>query len=573
MAPSPDVDMVAMSIMDSTMTAMCREMGIVLMKTSYSTIFNEALDFTCALASPGGEMIAQAEFCPSMIGGVPLLVRSCVKEIPLEQLEPGDVIVHNDPYRGGLHCPEHTLIKPVFVDGEIMGLAMTIGHLQEIGGMVPGAFAGEATEIFQEGLRVPPVFIKKRGKDVEEVWKLMLANVRTPRFNYGDLRALIAGVDVGEKRLAEMITKYGKDVFRKNISDLLDYSETRMRAEIGAIPDGVYRFSDQVEDDGIEKRSFTIKVAVHVQGDELVVDYTGTSPQARGPINATLGVSYSAAYNGILHITDETIPTNSGCFRPIRVVSPPGTVLNVDYPAPEVGGNTETHCKIAGAVIGAMSQAVPEKTMAAEGATHTNFVFGGTNADTGEAFVCYAIELSGWGGRSFADGNDATDSINGNCRVVPVEVFETRFPWETESYELVQDSGGAGRHRGGLSTRRTIRSLNTEITGSQMSDRHRNRPWGLYGGEPGGLAGTWYRAANTTEWRTIDDAFGKVSPSKWSNVTIHPGDTIRFQTPGGGGWGEPKERAHEQVKEDLREGYISAAHARGAYGLDSAGDD
>jgi N-methylhydantoinase B/oxoprolinase/acetone carboxylase alpha subunit len=565
--------MVAMSIMDSTMTAMCREMGIVLMKTSYSTIFNEALDFTCALASPGGEMIAQAEFCPSMIGGVPLLVRSCVKEIPLEELEPGDVIVHNDPYRGGLHCPEHTLIKPVFVDGEIMGLAMTIGHLQEIGGMVPGAFAGEATEIFQEGLRVPPVFIKKRGEDVEEVWKLMLANVRTPRFNYGDLRALIAGVDVGEKRLAEMITKYGKDTFRKNISDLLDYSETRMRAEIATIPDGVYNFSDQVEDDGIEKRSFTINVTVHVQGDELVVDYTGTSPQARGPINATLGVSYSAAYNGILHITDETIPTNSGCFRPIRVVSPPGTMLNVDYPAPEVGGNTETHCKIAGAVIGALSQAVPEKTMAAEGATHTNFVFGGTNPDTGEAFVCYAIELSGWGGRSFADGNDATDSINGNCRVVPVEVFETRFPWETESYELVQDSGGAGHYRGGLSTRRTIRSLNTEITGSQMSDRHHNRPWGLYGGEPGGLAGTWYRAANTTEWRMIDDAFGKVSPSKWSNVTIHPGDTIRFQTPGGGGWGEPKDRPREQVEEDLREGYISAAHARGAYGLDGAGDD
>ena len=199
MTQKPDVDMVTMSIIDSTMTAVCREMGIVLMKTSYSTIFNEALDFTCALASPEGEMIAQAEYCPSMIGGVPLLVRSCVKEIPLETLEPGDVICHNDPYRGGLHCPEHTLIKPVFVDDEIMGFAMTIGHLQEIGGMVPGAFAGEATEIFHEGMRVPPVKIMSRGEDVEEVWKLLLANVRTPRYNYGDLRALIAGVDVGER--------------------------------------------------------------------------------------------------------------------------------------------------------------------------------------------------------------------------------------------------------------------------------------------------------------------------------------------------------------------------------------
>ncbi len=573
MAQSRDVDMVTMSIIDSTMVSICREMGIVLMKTSYSTIFNEALDFTCALAGPDGEMIAQAEFCPSMIGGVPLLVRSCVKEIPLETLEPGDVICHNDPYRGGLHCPEHTLIKPVFVDGEIMGFAMTIGHLQEIGGMVPGAFAGEATEIFHEGIRVPPVKIKSRGEDVEEVWKLLLANVRTPRYNYGDLRALIAGVDVGERRLVDLVRKYGKDNFRRNLVDLLNYSESRMRAEIAAIPNGVYTFEDQVEDDGIESKPFTIKVAVHVQDDEVVIDYAGTSPQARGPINATLGVSYSAAYNGMLHVTDETIPKNSGCFRPIRVVSPPGTMLNVDYPAPEVGGNTETHCKIAGAVIGALAPALPDRTMAAEGATHTNFVFGGTDAETGEQFVCYAIELAGWGGRSFADGNDATDSINGNCRVVPVEVFETRFPWKTESYVLVQDSGGAGMNRGGLSTQRTLKNLDTVITGSQMSDRHDNRPWGLHGGREGGLAGTWYKAANTTEWRRIDEAFGKVSPSKWSNVRLQPGDSIRFQTPGGGGWGDPKERSRDKVREDLAEGYISPREAQEAYGVAADGGD
>ncbi len=568
-----DVDMVTMSIIDSTMTAICREMGITLMRTSYSTIFNEALDFTCALAAPDGQMIAQAEFCPSMIGGVPLLVRSCVLEIPLEEWEPGDVVVHNDPYRGGLHSPEHTLIQPVFVDGELMAFAMTIGHLVEIGGMVPGAFAGEATEIFHEGIRVPPVFIKKRGEDVDEVWKLLLANVRTPRFNYGDLRALIAGTDVGVRGLENVINKYGKETFRGNVANLLDYSESRMRAEIQAIPDGKYTFSDEVEDDGIDNTPYTINVAVHINGDEAVIDYTGTSPQAKGPINATLGVSYSAAYNGMLHITDESIPTNSGCFRPIRVVSPPGTLLNVDYPAPEVGGNTETHCKIAGAVIGAMSPAMPDRTMAAEGATHTNFVFGGTDQETGEAFVCYAIELSGWGGRNFADGNDATDSINGNCRVIPVEVFETRFPMQCESYIMVEDSGGAGRHRGGLSTQRTLKSLDTEITGSQMSDRHHNRAWGLYGGQSGGVAGTWHMAANTVDWRTIDDAFGKVSPSKWSNVTIAPGDRIRFQTPGGGGWGEPRERLPERVAEDLAEGYISRQTAREVYGLEAAGDD
>jgi len=568
-----EADMVSMSIMDSTMTSICREMGITLMKTSYSTIFNEALDFTCALASPNGEMIAQAEFCPSMIGGVPLLVRSCVLEIPLEEWEPGDVVVHNDPYRGGLHSPEHTVIQPVFVDGELMAFSMTIGHLVEIGGMVPGAFAGEATEIFQEGLRVPPVFIKKRGKDVDEVWKLLLANVRTPRFNYGDLRALIAGTDVGERQVERMITKYGKDTFKQNISALLDYSEQRMRAEINSIPNGKYTFEDTVEDDGIEDKSYTIKVSVFVQDDEIVVDYNGTSPQARGPINATLGVSYSAAYNGILQVTDETIPTNSGCFRPIRVVSPPGSLLNVDYPAPEVGGNTETHCKIAGAIIGALSPAIPDQTMAAEGASHTNFVFGGTDQESGEAFVCYAIELGGWGGRNFADGNDATDSINGNCRVTPVEVFETRYPFLCENYSLVTDSGGAGRHRGGLSTQRTLKTLDTPITGSQMSDRHYTHAWGLNGGHGGGLAGTWHMAANANKWATIADAFGKISPSKWSNVTIAPGDRVRFQTPGGGGWGNPNERPKELVKNDLEEGYISSQQAHEVYGLDGISEN
>lgn len=572
--PSADVDMVTMSIIDSTMTAICREMGIVLMKTSYSTIFNEALDFTCVLAGADGELIAQAEYCPSMIGGVPLLLRSCVLEIPPEELNPGDVIVHNDPYRGGLHLPEHTLIKPVFVDDEIIGYAMTIGHLAEIGGMVPGAFAGEATEIFHEGMRVPPVKIISAGKDVEEVWRLMLANVRTPRYNYGDLRALIAGVDVGETRLEAMIKKYGKDAFRKNVNDLLDYSEMRMRAEIAAIPDGKYNFSDTIEDDGIEKKIFTINTTVYVQGDEVVVDYTGSSPQSKGPINATLGVAYSASYNGMLHCTDHTIPKNSGCFRPIRVVAPPGTILNVNFPAPEVGGNTETHCKIAGTVIGAMSSVLPDTTMAAEGATHTNFVFGGTDVASNEAFVCYAIELSGWGGRSFADGNDATDSINGNCRVIPVEVFETRFPLQCERFELVQDSGGAGKNRGGLSTTRVIKSLSIDITGSQMSDRHATRPWGLYGGKSGGTAGTWFCAANSLDWKGIDVAFGKVSPSKWSNVTISPGDSIRFQTPGGGGWGDPMDRERERVAEDLAEGYISKKAARDLYGLEvSAGDD
>jgi 5-oxoprolinase (ATP-hydrolysing)/N-methylhydantoinase B len=261
--------MVTMNIIDSAMVAICREMGVNVQKTAYSTIFSEAEDFTCALASPEGQMIAVAEFCPAQIGGVPLLVSSMVQEIT--DINPGDVIVHNDPYRGGLHTPEHTMFKPIFVADELMGFAVSIGHFVEVGGMVPGGFPGEATEIFHEGLRVPPVKLIKRGKDVPEVWKLLLANVRTPRGNYGDLRALISAVDMGEKRLVELIEKYGKDVFRQTVSDLMDYSESRMRAEIANFPDGRYTFEDCLEDDGIEAKEYWIRVAVNVQGDEVVI--------------------------------------------------------------------------------------------------------------------------------------------------------------------------------------------------------------------------------------------------------------------------------------------------------------
>lgn len=561
------MNMVTMNIIENTMVSICREMGITLMKTSYSTIFNEALDFTCAIASPEGEMWAVAEFCPAQIGGMPLIIKSSLEEIPLASIEPGDVLVHNDPYRGGLHTPEHTLFCPVFVEDELMGFAVAIGHIAEVGGMVPGGFASEATEIFHEGIRVPPVKIKKRGKDVEEVWKLWLANVRTPRYNYGDMRALISGVEVGAARLAETIKKYGRRPFAKTCADLMDYSEARMRAELAEIPDGVYSFDDYMDNDGVSDSEIKIHVDCFVQGEEIVVDFTGSTPQVGGPINATLGVTWSATYNALLHLTDPSIPKNSGCFRPIKVVAPRGTMVNVDYPAPEVGGNTETHPRIAGTVLGAMARAAPRRAMACEGGTHINFVFGGHDKKLDEYFACYDIELVGWGARAFADGNDATDAINGNCRVIPVEVFETRYPFLTEEFTLVPDSGGAGQFRGGLGTSKTWVCTDTEITCSQLTDRHNNVAYGLDGGQPGKAGMTLYQGSGANAWKTMVEAFGKSSTSKWSNVVVRPGDRVRLVTPGGGGFGDPKSREQTAIQEDLEEGFVTAGAAAVDYGL------
>ena len=548
------MDMVTMTIIDSTMVSICREMGITLMKTSYSTIFNEGLDFTCALADADGEMIAVADFCPAQIGGMPLLIQSSVRELSTEPLEEGDVIVHNDPYRGGLHTPEHTFFKPIFVDGELMGYAVSIGHVAEIGGSVPGGFASEATEIFHEGLRVPPVKIKTRGKDNDDVWKLLLANVRTPRDNYGDYRALIGAVELGEQRIEALIRKYGKEVFTRTCRDLLDYSEARMRAELTAFPDGHYDFEDYMEDDGIEDRPYSIHVECHVQGDEIVVDFTGSDKQAKGPINATLGVTWCATYNALLHLTDPSIPKNSGCFRPIKVMAPPGTVVNVDYPAPEVGGNTETHPRIAYTVIGALAQAVPERAPATDAATHCNFLFGGIDPVTGEYYVCYDFLSAGWGGRPFADGNNAVNGINGNCRMIPDRGLRGALPLAGRGDALVAGYRRRRRYRGGLGV--TKRYLPESADDRQPDERPP---------QAGALGPAWRRPGGKAELlhparrlRQVADRHRgprqgvapQVRRRDPQGRRPHPART----TGGGGGWGDPHKRDHAKVERGRRRG-------------------
>ena len=449
------MDIVGMSILNSRLTSVTKEMGVTLMKTSYSTIFNEGLDFTCGLADDKGDLIVGGDFQPSMIGGLPLVISTISKEVPIEDLEEGDVLIHNDPYRGGMHTPEHSVIKPVFVMGEFIGYSVAIGHIAEVGGMVPGGFSGEATEIFQEGLRIPPVKIRRAGKDVEDLWRLMLANYRTPRQNYGDFRALISAADLGEARLKEIVEEYGVDAFRNILEDLKNYSERSMRAEIRQFPDGVYRFEDIMEDDGITDRPYTIAVDVHIIDDEVVVDFVRSDMQSPGPINAVLSVAWSATYNAMLHLTDPEIPRNSGAFRPIRIVAPPGRVVNCDYPAAEVGGNTETHVRICYTIVGALAKAVPKRVFATDGGTHSNFLFGATDPRSGQYVVCYDFSGAGWGGRRSGDGFNASNCINGNSRMNPVEVFETRFPWRMDELRLVQDSGGPGKSRGGLGLQKT----------------------------------------------------------------------------------------------------------------------
>jgi N-methylhydantoinase B len=560
-------DPVELTLLHNRLVAICREMGVAVMRTAYSPVFNEGMDFVCALFDPEGRMIAQAEYNPSMLGSANFAVGWVLEEIGADAFRPGDVWIHNDPYRGGCHLPEHMLLKGIFHDGELFGFAATIGHIAEIGGKAVGALAGDATEIYQEGLRLPPVRLVDRGEDVMDVWKIILTNHRTPKLTWGDVHAMLGSLAVAERRVAELLDgRSVRDTLRL-AHELIDRSEAWMRREIEAIPDGEYAFEDVMENDGITPESRWIRAAVCVRGDEIVADFTGTDAQARGPINATFAVTAAATYNAVFHLTDPEVPRNAGCYAPIRIVAPPRTLVNVVHPGAEIGGNSETHCRIIGVVMGALAQAVPERTAAADGATGCNFLFGGFDAETGEPYANYHFENVGWGASAHRDGNDAQAAPLAISRNVPVEVFETRYPFLTRSFRLVTDSGGAGRHRGGLGTERVLEVLAPEMTVSALFDRAAVPAWALAGGHGGGRAGIWIRRAGERAEHGFDEAFGTTSPTKFSNVTVRAGDRIRLVSSGGGGCGDPLERPADEVARDVRNRSVSARRAANSYGV------
>ena len=561
------IDPVTLTIIDNRLANITREMGTAMMHTAYSPIFSESKDFSCAVFDAEAELVGQGEFCPAQLGAMTHTVRWTVREVGVENFAPGDVVIHNDPYRAGCHLPEHLLLKPVFDGEELRLFVAVIGHVAEIGAMVVGSFASNATEVFQEGLRLPPVKLMSRGEYARDIWRVVMANHRTPRATWGDFHAMLGALNVGERRCHELFARYGAATVLAATRQLIAYSERLMRADLTAIPDGEYAAEEVLEDDGITGDPYVIRVTVVVRDGGVLVDFTRSDPQARGPINATFGVTASATYNAVLQVTGTHIPRNAGCYRPITIIAPPGSIVNVRYPGPSVGGNTETQPRIVGVILRALADAIPERTMASEGATSCNFLFGGVHPGTGEYYAHYHFEASGWGGRSATDGNSAQNHIHGNCRNTPVEIFETLFPFRVLSYGLNRDSGGAGRRRGGLGTRRDLLVTGGEVTVSMMMDHVKTGALGLFGGASGGLGGVWVRRAAERELLTFPQAFGVVSPSKFADVAVREGDRIRIDSAGGAGYGDPAERDAELVLADVRAGFVSAEAAAREYGV------
>lgn len=564
-----ELDAIGLHVLHNALTNIAAEMAIVMMKTSYSTIFNEGLDFSTMLLDRGGNIIAERNFAPAMMGAVNYTLRWTLEELGEEFFQPGDVVVHNDPYRGNCHIPEHMLMKPIFLEGELIGFAGAIGHLAEVGGKAPGSFASDATDVYQEGLRLPPVKLIEGGRYNEQLWRVILANHRTPRNSWGDFHAMIGALNIGERRMAELVARYDLATVVEGAHLLIDYTERRLRAEIAELPEGSFAASLIVEDDGVGTEPFDVQVKLVIKDGRIIADFTGSSPQVRGPMNCTFVVAAAALYNAVFSVTDplDQIPRNSGCYRPLQVIAPAGTVVNVRHPGPSVGGNTDLQPKLIDLLLAAFAKAVPDRVAAATGGSSSNLLFGGVHPETGRYYSNYNFDGMGTGGTARKDGNDGEVTRHSNCRNTPVEVFEHRYPLLTLRYGLARDSGGAGRHRGGLGTERTIRIMAPEITFSALFDRCKLAGQGLFGGLEGGRSALMVKLAGESEFRTFQEAFGVRSPTKFTNVLLHQGDELYYRAPGGAGFGPPAERDPALVRADVLEGYLSPDAAERDYGV------
>ena len=523
------MDAVSLEIFKSLFSSVAEEMGAVLGRTAFSANIKERRDFSCALFDDHGLMVAQAAHLPVHLGSMPASVAAVIAEMALQ---PGDVAILNDPYLGGTHLPDITLVMPVFTErGEAMELAGYVAnraHHADIGGAAPGSMP-LSTDLYQEGLIIPPLKLLQNGKMDNQLMAIICRNVRTPDERRGDLEAQLACVRTGERRLLEIIGRYGLGDVREHMAGLLTYSEALTRAAIRRIPPGRYAFEDALDNDGISDVPVPIKVTVTVKGDRLTFDFTGTAAETDGPVNAVLAVTESAVLYVVRCITGEGIPANQGCMVPIRIVAPPGTIVNARPSRAVSAGNVETSQRIVDVLFGALAKALPDKIPAASQGTMNNLAFGGFDDVRGRPFAYYETIGGGTGGAPNAPGLSAVQSHMTNTLNTPIEALEFDLPVRVKEYAIRRGTGGAGRHPGGDGLRRTLEFLATADC-TIVSERRTIKPYGLAGGLPGTPGRTILHRAGSDE--------RVVLPSK-TRLKLHPGDSITIETPGGGGWGEP----------------------------------
>ena len=545
-----EIDPITLEIIRNRLDMICEEMQVLLRRSCRSNIIKEAADALNAIFNTKGEFIAQSVSIPCHLGMIIPIVQRILQVFPLSKMKEGDVYIMNDPHQGGTHLADVTLVVPIVYRGEVVSLATCIGHQADIGGSAPSGKVMDATEIFAEGLIIPPLKLYDQGKKNETLLNILRANVRVPEIVESDIEAQLASCNVGRRRVLSLCEEYGKDVLFKTAEELMARSELMTRRKIEGIPDGVYSAEDYIDHDGVEvEKRVKIKVTVTVKGSEMVVDFDGTSPQTKGPINSTAGSSTSAVYFVVRSITDPTIPNNAGCYRPIKILLPKASVLNPVSPAP-VNARIPTVTIVGDVVMTAMAKAIPSKTRATNGFSAAQS-FGGKDPLTGEPFVFMDFIGAGEGSRPTKDGIDGRDSGIANCANIPAEVIEMSYPFLVKELSLWQDSGGAGKYQGGLGVVKRYEVLRSEVKLGYQGERQNTAPPGLFGGQPG----------KKEEVYILRKDGGKESVPSKGLKTLHPGDQLIIYVSGGGGFGNPRERDQELIKRDLLDKKISKEFA------------
>ncbi len=550
------IDAITLEVMRNALQSIAEEMGVTLVRTAFSPNIKDRRDCSTAVYNGNGELVAQAEHIPLHLGLMPTVIKEVLKIFPIENLEPGDAIIINDPYISGSHLPDVCIFSPVFNDKEVIAIVANLAHHVDIGGMSPGGMPVNSTEIFQEGLRISPVKIRKKGEVNHDILNFLLNNVRTSFEFKGDLEAQLAANNVGERRIYELAEKYGSQFLKEYMNEIMNYSERRMRTKIKEMGVGEYSFEDYMEGSSSED-NITIRATVKVNEDNVEVDFTGTSPQVDASLNSTRAVTLACVYYAIKAMADPEVPPNEGAFRPIKVITPSGTVVNPRFPAPVSNANINTAQRIADVILGALAKAKPEKSMAACSGTMSLFTIGGVDPRSGQYYSYVETYGGGMGAVRGSDGMDGVHTNMTNTRNTPTEVMEISYPLLVEGYGLLPNTDGPGKYRGGLGLYRKVKLLDHDANVTLSTERGIIKPWGLFGGKPG---------SNSACLLISPEGNIENLPTKMTG-RIRSGHTIVYQTPGAGGYEDPLERDPGKVLHDVLENLISVERARTEYGV------
>ena len=551
------LDPITLEVLRNRLDAIADNMESTLIRCAYSGIIKEGADCSVALFDISGQTVAQGLALPLHLGSMPPAVKAMLADFPASEMSEGDVIIMNDPYLGGQHNPDIICIVPVVHRDETVALAVSLAHHQDVGGRTAGSNPTDSTDVFEEGFCIPPIKLMENDRMSPVVEALLRRNVRYPELIFGDLNAQIACGKTAAKEMVALLDKYGRDVILEAMDELMNRAETQTRKEIEKIPDGTYHFTDWLDNDGVElDKRISITVAVTVKGSEVHADFTGTSPQVRGPLNAVPSCALSAVRYVIRVITDPEIPNNEGCYRMIDLTIPEKSVLNPQRPAP-VNCRAVTLRRIVDTTLGAFGQALPGRMPAANNGHPLQGHFGGVDEDKGEMFILSEMGTGGMGARPTKDGIDCLCTDTSNSKNIPVEIGEATAPLRIHYYRIRTDSGGAGRHRGGCGFEKEYECLTDNVVLAHRGERHYTQPWGQAGGAP---------AASSRSVVVRADGSEEVVPSK-QTIHLNRNDRVVMWTAGGGGYGDPLERPAEDVLADVLDLKVSPQAALDDYGV------